>query len=76
VRHSSWENDVRRRTALFGGLALLALSVFVLGAVIGAWAGVVRIWPVRYSLFLLKGSEAIREPARVAPIAIDSAGAS
>ena len=40
-----------RRTALFGGLALLAVSVFILGA----WAGVVRIWPVRYSLQLLDG---------------------
>ena len=29
---------VGRRTAVFGGLALLAVSVFILGA----WAGVVR----------------------------------
>jgi hypothetical protein len=68
-------NDVRRRTALFGGLALLALSVFVLGAVIGAWAGVVRIWPVRYSLFLLEGPPKpfLNQPEAL-PIAIDSAG--
>jgi Carbohydrate esterase, sialic acid-specific acetylesterase len=72
---SAFENDVRRRTALFGGLALLALSVFVLGAVIGAWAGVVRIWPVRYSLFLLEGPPKpfVNQPESL-PIAIDSAG--
>jgi hypothetical protein len=71
----AFRNDVRRRTALFGGLALLALSVFVLGAVIGAWAGVVRIWPVRYSLFLLEGSPKpfVNQPESL-PIAIDSAG--
>jgi hypothetical protein len=28
-------------------LALFALSGFVVGGIIGAWAGVVRIWPVR-----------------------------
>jgi len=42
---------VGRRTAMFAGLALLAASVFI----VGAWAGVVRIWPVRYSLQLLDG---------------------
>jgi Carbohydrate esterase, sialic acid-specific acetylesterase len=68
-------NDVRRRTALFGGLVLFALSVFVAGAVIGAWAGVVRIWPVRYSLFLLDGPPKpfVLEPESP-PIAVDSAG--
>ena len=60
-------NDVRRRTALLGGLALLALSVFVVGAIMGAWAGVVRIWPVRYSLQLIDGAaKALRQRARVA----------
>ena len=44
-------SGVGRRAAVFGGLALLAVSVFILGA----WAGVVRIWPVRYSLQLLDG---------------------
>ena len=44
-------DGVGRRTAVFGGLALLAVSVFI----VGAWAGVVRIWPVRYSLQLLDG---------------------
>ena len=44
-------SGVGRRTAVYGGLALLAVSVFILGA----WAGVVRIWPVRYSLQLVDG---------------------
>ena len=39
----------------FGGLAFLALSLFVAGAIVGVWAGVVRIWPVRYSLLILEG---------------------
>jgi hypothetical protein len=68
-------NDFRRRTALFALLALFALSVFVLGAIIGAWAGVVRIWPVRYSLQLLEGPPKpfVNEPESP-PIAVDSAG--
>jgi Carbohydrate esterase, sialic acid-specific acetylesterase len=68
-------NDVRRRTALFGGLALFALSVFVAGAVIGAWAGVVRIWPVRYSLQLIDGPPKlfVNEPESP-PLALDAAG--
>src|SRR3984957_2368036 len=68
-------NDFRLRTALFGVLALFALCLFVLGAVIGAWAGVVRIWPVRYSLFLLEGPPKpfVNEPESL-PIALDSAG--
>jgi hypothetical protein len=68
-------NDVRRRTALFGGLAVLALSLFVLGAILGAWAGVVRIWPVRYSLLLLQGPPKpfVLEPESP-PLALDSAG--
>ena len=54
---------------------LLALSVFVVGAVIGAWAGVVRIWPVRYSLQLLEGPPKpfVNEPESP-PLALDSAG--
>jgi hypothetical protein len=43
----------RRRTAVLGWIALFAASVFAVGAIIGAWAGVVRIWPVRYSLQLI-----------------------
>src|ERR1700733_9082827 len=68
-------NDFRRRTALFGVLALFAFCLFVLGAVIGAWAGVVRIWPVRYSLQLLEGPPKpfVNEPESL-PIALDSAG--
>jgi Carbohydrate esterase, sialic acid-specific acetylesterase len=68
-------NDVRRRTALFGGLAALAVSVFILGAILGAWAGVVRIWPVRYSLLLLEGPPKpfVNEPESP-PLAVDSAG--
>jgi hypothetical protein len=67
--------DVRRRSALVGGLAAFALSLFVVGAIVGAWAGVVRIWPVRYSLFLLDGPP---KPFVLAPesppIAVDPAG--
>jgi hypothetical protein len=68
-------NDVRRRTALFGGLAVLALSLFVVGAIVGAWAGVARIWPVRYSLFLLEGPPKpfVLEPESP-PLALDPAG--
>jgi hypothetical protein len=68
-------NDVRRRTALFGGLAALAVTVFVMGAIIGVWAGVVRIWPVRYSLLLLEGPPKpfVYEPESP-PLALDSAG--
>jgi hypothetical protein len=68
-------NDVRRRTALFGGLAVLALSLFVVGAIVGAWAGVVRIWPVRYSLLILEGPPKpfVQEPESP-PLALDSAG--
>jgi Carbohydrate esterase, sialic acid-specific acetylesterase len=69
------ENDIRRRTALFGGLAILALSVFVVGAIVGAWAGVVRIWPVRYSLQLIEGRPKpfVNEPESP-PLALDTAG--
>jgi Carbohydrate esterase, sialic acid-specific acetylesterase len=68
-------NDVRRRTALFGGLAILAVSLFVVGAIVGAWAGVVRIWPVRYSLLILEGPPKpfVYEPESP-PLALDSAG--
>ncbi|MBV8797619.1 MAG: hypothetical protein JO136_21990 [Hyphomicrobiales bacterium] len=68
-------NDVRRRTALIGGLGLVAVSLFLAGAIIGAWAGVVRIWPVRYSLLLLEGPPKPFLPASEAPpLALDSAG--
>jgi hypothetical protein len=68
-------SDVRRRTTLFGVLALFALCLFAAGAVVGAWAGVVRIWPVRYSLQLLEGPPKpfVNEPESL-PIAVDSAG--
>jgi hypothetical protein len=68
-------NDVRRRTVLFAGLALFALGVFVAGAVIGAWAGVVRIWPVRYSLQLIDGAPKpfVNKPESP-PLALDPAG--
>jgi hypothetical protein len=70
-----FRNDVWRRTATLSGLALLALSLFLVGAIIGAWAGVVRIWPVRYSLALIEGPPKpfVNEPESP-PIAVDSAG--
>src|SRR6204780_326397 len=68
-------SDVRRRTALVGGLALFALCLFVAGAIMGAWAGVVRIWPVRYSLQLLEGPpKPFVNELESPPIAIDSVG--
>ena len=68
-------NDVRRRTALIGGLALFALSLFLAGAIVGAWAGVVRIWPVRYSLLILEGSpKPFVNTPESPPLAVDSAG--
>jgi carbohydrate esterase-like sialic acid-specific acetylesterase len=68
-------SDVKRRTARVGGLVLLALGVFAIGAIIGAWAGVVRIWPVRYSLQLIDGlpKPFVNEPESL-PLAVDSAG--
>jgi Carbohydrate esterase, sialic acid-specific acetylesterase len=68
-------NDARHRTALFGGLALFALSVFVMGAIIGAGAGVVRIWPVRYSLQIIEAAPKpfVNEPESP-PLALDTAG--
>ena len=68
-------NDSRRRTVLFGGMALLALTLLAVGAIVGAWAGVARIWPVRYSLLLIEGPP---KPFVLAPesppLAVDSAG--
>jgi hypothetical protein len=71
----AFESNARGRTALFGGLAVFALCLFATGIVIGAWAGVVRIWPVRYSLQLIEGPPKpfVNEPESL-PIAIDSAG--
>ncbi len=68
-------SDVKRRTAVVGGLALLALGVFAVGAIIGAWAGVVRVWPVRYSIQLIDGlpKPFVNEPESP-PLALDSAG--
>ena len=69
-------NDARRRTALFGGLALFALSLFAVGAIIGAWAGVVRVWPVRYSLQLLEGTpKPFVNAPKLPPIAVELSGA-
>jgi hypothetical protein len=67
--------DVKRRAAALGGLALFALSVFVVGAMVGAWAGVVRVWPVRYSLQLIDGAPKpfVNEPES-RPLVVDSAG--
>lgn len=72
-------NEVRRRTAAFGGLRLLVVGVFaagvILGAVFGAWAGVVRIWPVRYSLLLIDGApKPFVSVPESPPFALDSAG--
>ena len=56
---------------MFAGLALLAASVFI----VGAWAGVVRIWPVRYSLQLLDGlPKPFVSAPESRPFAGDSAG--
>jgi Carbohydrate esterase, sialic acid-specific acetylesterase len=67
----AFRNDLKRRTTAFGALALLSLSVFA----IGAWAGVVRIWPVRYSIQLIDGlpKRFVSEPES-RPLALDSAG--
>jgi hypothetical protein len=56
-------------------LAVLAVSVFVIGVIVGAWAGVMRIWPVRYSLQLIDGPPKpfVYEPESP-PLALDSAG--
>ena len=68
-------NNVRRRIALAGGLTLLALSLFAAGVVLGAWAGVVRIWPVRYSLMLLhEAPKPFVLETESPPIAMDTAG--
>jgi hypothetical protein len=65
----------RRRTAVLGWIALFAASVFAVGAIIGAWAGVVRIWPVRYSLQLIEGAPKpfVNEPESP-PLVLDTAG--
>ncbi len=69
-------NDVRRRTAFIGGLALLALSLFLAGAIIGVWAGVVRIWPVRYSLLVLEGPpKPFVSTSEAPPLALELCGA-
>ena len=46
-----------------------------MGAIIGAWAGVVRIWPVRVSIQLIDGvpKPFVNEP-ELPPLAVDSAG--
>ena len=60
---------------MFGGLALLAVSVFMTGAIVGAWAGVVRIWAVRYSLQLIEGlPKPFVSAPESRPFAVNSAG--
>ena len=57
------------------GLVLLAVTVFVVGAILGEWAGVVRIWPVRYALQLIDGApKPIVPKAASRRLAHDSAG--
>jgi Carbohydrate esterase, sialic acid-specific acetylesterase len=64
-------SDIRRGTATFGALALLAVSVFI----VGAWAGVVRAWPVRYSLQLIQGlPKPFASAPESRPFAVDPAG--
>ena len=64
-------SDIRRGTATFGALALLAVGVFV----VGAWAGVVRAWPVRYSLQLIQGlPKPFASAPESRPFAVDPAG--
>ena len=68
-------SDVRRRTVLFGRFALIVSGVFIVGAILGAWAGVVRIWPVRYSLQLIDGlPKPFVSAPESRPFALDSAG--
>ena len=60
---------------MFGRLALIALGVFIAGAIVGAWAGVVRIWPVRYSLQLIDGlPKPFVSAPESRPFALDPAG--
>ena len=68
-------SGARRRSAAFGALALVALCLFVAGAILGAWAGVARIWPVRYSLRLIDGLPRpfVNEPESP-PLRLDPAG--
>ena len=75
VTISVFGSDVRRRTVLFGRFALIVFGVFIVGAIIGAWAGVVRIWPVRYSLQLIDGlPKPFVSAPESRPFALDSAG--
>ena len=64
-------SDIRRGTATFGALALLAVGVFI----VGAWAGVVRAWPVRYSLQLIQGlPKPFASAPESRPFAVDPSG--
>lgn len=66
-----FENDIRRRTVL----ALLTLIVFLVGAILGAWAGIARIWPVRYSLQLIEGfPKPFVNETELLPFAVDLGG--
>ena len=63
--------DWGRRAATFGALALLVVGVFVAGA----WAGVVRAWPVRYSLQLVQGlPKPFASAPESRPFTLDPAG--
>jgi hypothetical protein len=63
--------DIKRRTATYGALALLAVTVFIAGA----WAGVVRAWPVRYSLRLIEGlPKPFASAPEARPFTFDPAG--
>lgn len=71
----AFEKNVRNRTAGFGWLTALALSVFAAGAIFGAWASVARIWPVRYSIRLIDGlPKPFASEPESRPLALDSAG--
>jgi hypothetical protein len=63
--------DNASRSATLGVLALLAAGVFIAGA----WAGVVRAWPVRYSLrFIQELPKPFTGFPESRPLALDSAG--
>ena len=47
----------------------------MMGAIVGAWAGVVRIWAVRYSLQLIEGlPKPFVSAPESRPFTVDSAG--
>ena len=75
IRHSASTSasgiNMRRRTVLYSALALLVVGVFILGV----WAGLVRAWPVRYSLHLFQELPApFASAPETRPFKTDSAG--